>query len=1046
MRPLFVVLLAGCVPGLDSDCSDDTDCPGGACVAGQCVERSDACAATTETCDGADQDCDGRIDEGLEGAPCSVGEGACLRQGEGRCEGGQILCSATAGPPGAEVCNNQDDDCDGDLDEALRIGCYNAAPETEGVGLCRGGQASCTFGEISACQGEVLPSDEICDGEDQDCDGRVDEELPPEPCFSGEAAWLEAPETTCARGEAACGAGDICPGEVLPAASDGCNGHNDDCDAEVDEDCRCVEGQPCEGRPPQGLCALGTQVCAEGSLLRCEGRVEPVEETCDGRDEDCDGRIDEDADAPCYPAEAGETQGVGLCRAGLRSCREGQLGACEGAVTPAEESCDGRDEDCDGEADEAFPDLGQACLDGVGGCGRRGLFECLPEGEGLRCSVEAGAPEDERCSGVDEDCDGSVDEGSAQECYALGLGHATANVGECRVGSRACQGGRLAELCAGEALPGDERCEGELDEDCDGAVDEGCECPLGDERRCGEDEGACVRGTQTCVVGGWGPCEGEVGPREESCDGHDEDCDGALDEGLMPRDCYPGDMARLGRGVCKAGLERCLGEEGWGACDGFVLPSDEVCGGEDEDCDDAVDEDLGLGEACNADRLGICAEGQQVCQGAVVACLPVHGEQEEQCNLDDDDCDGIVDEDFVSEQCGTGQPGNCAFGEFHCIDGLAQCVVDLPDDLEVCGGGDEDCDGQIDERAEANVQPYPTDRDSGAVGLAMAWHPTRLSWLVAFHNAQAQLSVTPAPANLEAPAAEFSFPGPVGQLAMAAANPGIANANLNFVIAHTNDDEFALYPLTASGALGFNQAIYTLQSGRGRSYGDPDVAWIDNEARFVFVDRPSGQGASTLHLGVYRADEAGLVTTPLSEEVGLRGARISDSPGGPLVGWTEPGVNGRCVHMGLVGSIDGPVLREITCVGSSEAVDVAGGGERAVVIYATEVNDEWWLEAQRVSVNGLLAVGGPVILDGPREDISSPRVEWDGETWQMAWLAEGQAWAVRMNENGNLGGRAALESTIGVELDLAVPGVIWRGSRFAPNGLVHARGLLSCDP
>ncbi len=514
----------------------------------------------------------------------------------------------------------------------------------------------------------------------------------------------------------------------------------------------------------------------------------------------------------------------------------------------------------------------------------------------------------------------------------------------------------------------------------------------------------------------------------------------------MPRDCYPGDMARLGRGVCKAGLERCLGEEGWGACDGFVLPSDEVCGGEDEDCDDAVDEDLGLGEACNADRLGICAEGQQVCQGAVVACLPVHGEQEEQCNLDDDDCDGIVDEDFVSEQCGTGQPGNCAFGEFHCIDGLAQCVVDLPDDLEVCGGGDEDCDGQIDERAEANVQPYPTDRDSGAVGLAMAWHPTRLSWLVAFHNAQAQLSVTPAPANLEAPAAEFSFPGPVGQLAMAAANPGIANANLNFVIAHTNDDEFALYPLTASGALGFNQAIYTLQSGRGRSYGDPDVAWIDNEARFVFVDRPSGQGASTLHLGVYRADEAGLVTTPLSEEVGLRGARISDSPGGPLVGWTEPGVNGRCVHMGLVGSIDGPVLREITCVGSSEAVDVAGGVERAVVVYATEVNDEWWLEAQRVSVNGLLAVGGPVILDGPREDISSPRVEWDGETWQMAWLAEGQAWAVRMNENGNLGGRAALESTIGVELDLAVPGVIWRGSRFAPNGLVHARGLLSCDP
>src|SRR5688572_21982003 len=53
--------------------------------------------------------------------------------------------------------------------------CYAAPEETRGVGLCRGGRTSCVAGRWAACSGAVLPRPEICDGEDEDCDGFADD-------------------------------------------------------------------------------------------------------------------------------------------------------------------------------------------------------------------------------------------------------------------------------------------------------------------------------------------------------------------------------------------------------------------------------------------------------------------------------------------------------------------------------------------------------------------------------------------------------------------------------------------------------------------------------------------------------------------------------------------------------------------------------------------------------------------------------------------------------------------------------------------------------
>ncbi len=127
---------------------------------------------------------------------------------------------------------------------------------------------------------------------------------------------------------------------------------------------------------------------------------------------------------------------------------------------PQVEVCDGQDNDCDGAIDFYGVKCGGAC----GG----GMMKCV-EGELQACN--APSPKLETCNGIDDDCDGIVDNSPAVEfCYTGAQTDLTATNSPCRPGILRCEMAR--KVCRGQVLPVGEVCNG-LDDDCDGVVDDG---------------------------------------------------------------------------------------------------------------------------------------------------------------------------------------------------------------------------------------------------------------------------------------------------------------------------------------------------------------------------------------------------------------------------------------------------------------------------------------------------------------------------------------------------------------------------------------------
>ncbi len=223
---------------------------------------------TPEECNQRDDDCDGTVDEDFElGAACD-GEGAC-GPGAFECseQGGRVCSSepgGSASEAAVEACNAQDDDCDGSVDEAFEVGV-----ECEGPPGCGQGVSECTPEGGLSCN---TNGPEACDGEDDDCDGSVDEGLDLGGACRGVGNCGDGARECDGEGGVQCSTE---PGGSADASGlEACDGEDDDCDGAVDEGDACG-GDTCETAPelPLGSVATGNTSGLEDDYDRsmCRG-------------------------------------------------------------------------------------------------------------------------------------------------------------------------------------------------------------------------------------------------------------------------------------------------------------------------------------------------------------------------------------------------------------------------------------------------------------------------------------------------------------------------------------------------------------------------------------------------------------------------------------------------------------------------------------------------------------------------------------------------------------------------------------------------------
>ncbi|MCB9674515.1 MAG: putative metal-binding motif-containing protein [Alphaproteobacteria bacterium] len=737
----------------DTSLCDDADNDGYASCIDDCNDLNTGInPGAAEVCNGVDDNCNGLPDDGLPfvtyytdgdgdgsaGTPvsaCAIPPGGSSTASD--CDDGD----PSVHPGATEVCNGADEDCDGQLDEGLpQLTWYvdgdgdgSAGTATQGCLVPPGAPTSPS--DCDDSDGGVHPgASETCDGVDQDCDGTIDDN----------------------------------PVDGIASYADN-------------------DGDAYGTGPALQVCTLGSRVATPGDCDDTDpGRNPGVSETCDGVDEDCDGTVDDDAvDATAWTPDAdGDSYGdegataVLACTAppgfvvDATDCDDTLAYVHPGAT----EQCNGADDDCDGLVDESTATQSywrDADGDGYGDPGQEVVDCAAPSGyvlDATDCDDTDSARNpgvEETCNGVDDDCDGTADDAPVDgatyyaDVDADGHGDPASAVSSCvPVPGRVT----TADDCDDtEPLAWDgaaESCDG-VDNDCDGATDPPGSVGAGTWYRDADND---TFGDALDAVSSCNPIAGRVQDdqdcddlnaavnptRTEVCDGLDNDCDGTLDIGAV--DAVPffedadGDtFGAPGTTVLACQLQQGLSLDDLD-CDDTVATTNpdalDQCGdGVDNDCDTLIDEDTtyidwypdtdgdNYGDvngtpinACDqpaghAQRVGDCDD----------ADASRHPNANELCDLVDNDCDGLVDDNPLDGQTFFEDFDGDGFGEptlasISCDQGtLADNAGDCDDydagtnpfAVEVCDLRDNDCNLLVDDNAVDGALWFADDDGDG---------------------------------------------------------------------------------------------------------------------------------------------------------------------------------------------------------------------------------------------------------------------------------------------------------------------------------------------